>query len=190
MEAYPSASILRAVTLPQTGGDTLWANTAIAYDLLPVPLKPLVDGLWAVHSNDYDYASLFFSPEDKERIASEGLSVAATQYEAQHPVVRVHPESGERTLVLGGFVKRFVGLDSADSQRLLSILQDHVTRPENSIRWSWKLGDVAMWDNRATQHRAIADFGKQRRTMRRATIAGDLPLSIEGQRSRQLKPSS
>lgn len=186
VEAYPAASILRAITIPAAGGDTLWANGASAYESLPEALKTLVDGLWAVHSNKYDYASAL-SIKDAKRAEEYSRIFASTVYETEHPVVRVHPETGERSLLLGHFVKNFVGLNSADSQRLFAILQDHITLPENTVRWRWQAGDVAIWDNRATQHRAIADFGLQRRTLRRATIAGDVPVAIDGRRSRTIK---
>lgn len=186
VEAYPAASILRAITIPAAGGDTLWANGASAYESLPEALKTLVDGLWAVHSNKYDYASAL-SIKDAKRAEEYSRIFASTVYQTEHPVVRVHPETGERSLLLGHFVKNFVGLNSADSQRLFAILQDHITLPENTVRWRWQAGDVAIWDNRATQHRAIADFGLQRRTLRRATIAGDVPVAIDGRRSRTTK---
>jgi taurine dioxygenase len=99
-------------------------------------------------------------------------------------VVRVHPVSGQRSLLLGHFVKNFVGLNQADSQRLFAIFQDHITREENVVRWRWQAGDVAFWDNRSTQHRAVADFGLQRRTLRRATIQGEVPVGIDGRSSR------
>jgi alpha-ketoglutarate-dependent taurine dioxygenase len=186
VDAYPAASILRAITIPAAGGDTLWANGASAYEGLPEALKTLVDGLWAVHSNRYDYAAAL-SIKDAKRAEEYGRIFASTVYETEHPVVRVHPETGERSLLLGHFVKNFVGLNSADSQRLFAILQDHITLPENTVRWRWRAGDVAIWDNRATQHRAIADFGLQRRTLRRATIAGDVPIAIDGRHSRTIK---
>ena len=186
VDAYPAASILRAITIPAAGGDTLWANGASAYEGLPEALKTLVDGLWAVHSNKYDYAAAL-SIKDAKRAEEYSRVFASTVYETEHPVVRVHPETGERSLLLGHFVKNFVGLNSADSQRLFAILQDHITLPENTVRWRWRAGDVAIWDNRATQHRAIADFGLQRRTLRRATIAGDVPIAIDGRHSRTIK---
>ena len=186
VDAYPAASILRAITIPAAGGDTLWANGASAYEGLPEALKTLVDGLWAVHSNKYDYAAAL-SIKDAKRAEEYSRVFASTVYETEHPVVRVHPETGERSLLLGHFVKNFVGLNSADSQRLFAILQDHITLPENTVRWRWQAGDVAIWDNRATQHRAIADFGLQRRTLRRATIAGDVPIAIDGRHSRTIK---
>jgi taurine dioxygenase len=184
---YPEASILRAIDVPEAGGDTLWANTASAYEELPAPLKILVDNLKAVHTNAYDYAAAYANAPAAQLERYRAV-FTSTVYETEHPVVRVHPESGERTLVLGQFVKSFVGLNSADSQRLFAILQDHVTKPENTVRWSWRAGDVAIWDNRATQHRAIADFGLQRRHLRRVTLAGSLPVGINGEQSRQLKP--
>ena len=186
VEAYPQASILRAITVPLAGGDTLWANGATAYEELPEPLKTLVDGLWAVHSNKYDYAAALGS-KDAERSEEYSRIFASTIYETEHPVVRVHPETGERSLLLGHFVKQFVGLNPADSQRLFAILQDHIAKPENTVRWRWRAGDVAIWDNRSTQHRAIADFGLQRRTLRRATVNGDVPIAIDGRRSRSVK---
>jgi taurine dioxygenase len=189
VEAYPKASILRALTIPEAGGDTLWANGVTAYEELTEPLRALVDGLWAVHSNKYDYAGTFGS-KDSKRAEAYSKIFASTVYETEHPVVRVHPETGERSLLLGHFVKQFVGLTSADSQRIFAILQDHITKPENTVRWRWQVGDVAIWDNRATQHRAIADFGLQRRTLRRATVAGDVPVSIDGRRSRTVKQES
>ena len=185
---YPEASILRAITIPQAGGDTLWANGATAYEELPDSLKTLVDNLWAVHTNDYDYAGAFGSTSAAQLQRHKSV-FASTVYETEHPVVRVHPESGERSLLVGHFVKRFVGLNAADSQRLFGILQDHITKPENTVRWRWRAHDVASWDNRSTQHRAIADFGLQRRTLRRATIAGDVPIAIDGRRSRAIVPA-
>jgi len=185
--SYPKASILRAIEVPDAGGDTLWANTATAYEELPDALKILVDNLRAVHTNLYDYAATFGSFA-KEQIENHKAVFASTVYETEHPVVRVHPETGERTLIVGHFIKSFVGFNGADSQRLLQILQDHVTKPENTVRWRWRKGDVAIWDNRATQHRAIADFGLQRRKLRRVTIDGDLPVGIDGLPSRAIKP--
>jgi len=182
VDAYPQASILRAVVLPEFGGDTIWANTATAYLDLPAPLRSLADQLWALHSNDYDYAASH--PEaTAERLRYHREVFASTLYETEHPVVRVHPATGERTLVLGHFVRRFLGLSANESAQLFTALQAYVTRPENTVRWRWRVGDVAIWDNRATQHYAVNDYGDQRRVVRRATIAGDVPAAIDGRRS-------
>lgn len=189
VDAYPKGSILRAITIPEAGGDTLWANTETAYETLPEPLRQLANTLWAVHSNDYDYAAVFSaSPEsEKQRIEQHRNVFVSTLYETEHPLVRVHPVSGQRSLVLGHFFKRFVGLTQTESQRLFQIFQDHITRPENVVRWRWQPGDVAFWDNRSTQHRAVADFGLQRRTLRRVTIQGDVPTGIDGKASRTFR---
>ena len=85
--------------------------------------------------------------------------------------------------MLGNFVQRFVGLPKYDGQKLFDLFQSHITAPENTVRWSWQAGDVAIWDNRATQHYAVNDYGDQHRVVRRATIDGDVPVSIDGRRS-------
>ena len=193
VDAYPKASILRGITIPDAGGDTIWANGETAYEGLPEPLRQLVNHLWAIHSNDYDYAALLAnapgaasSHEGRKRQEQHRAVFASTVYETEHPVVRVHPVSGQRSLLLGHFVRRFVGFNEADSARLFNILQDHVTKPENTVRWRWAPGDVAFWDNRSTQHRAVADFGLQRRTLRRATINGEVPVGVDGRHSRTI----
>ncbi len=183
---YPEASILRSVEVPKVGGDTLWANTVSAYEALPEPLKVLVANLRAVHTNLHDYASVLWSTS-QEQFERHRTVFTSMVYETEHPVVRVHPESGERSLLAGHFVKGFVGLSSADSQRLLAVLQEHITQPENTVRWRWQVGDVAIWDNRATQHRAVVDFGSQRRHLRRVTLAGPVALGIDGRPSRLLR---
>jgi len=190
VDAYPQASILRALIVPTHGGDTAWANTAAAYQSLPPKLQEIVNNLWAVHSNAYDYsvpAATKSSPEALKRYVKVFTS---TVYETEHPVVRVHPETGERTLVLGAFVRKFVDLPQSDSKELLNLLQGYVTRLENTVRWRWLVGDVAIWDNRATQHRAIDDYGDQPRLHRRVTVAGEAPVSIDGRRSVTRKKES
>ena len=186
VDRVPAISILRAVELPPYGGNTVWANTVRAYEELPPALKALVDRLWAVHSNVYDYAGHV----DSTRIGGVDVKeesyrdeFQSQRYETEHPVVRVHPETGERALLLGHFVKRIVGLTSAESQTVYRLLQDRVTRPENTVRWQWADGDVAIWDNRATQHYGVADYDDARRRLHRITVAGDVPVSVEGVRS-------
>ncbi|MCS4064361.1 TauD/TfdA family dioxygenase [Pseudomonas putida] len=183
VDAYPKASILRSVVAPASGGDTVWANTAAAYQELPEPLRELADKLWAVHSNEYDYASI--KPDvDPAKLERYRKVFTSTVYETEHPVVRVHPISGERALQLGHFVKRIKGYSVADSQHLFGVLQGHVTRLENTVRWRWQAGDVAIWDNRATQHYAVDDYGTQPRVVRRVTLAGEVPVGVDGQLSR------
>jgi taurine dioxygenase len=186
LPAYPAASILRAVKLPTTGGDTMWANCVTAYADLPEPLKAMADRLWALHSNDTDFDG-DFAGEVWERVQVYLSRPPTKVFHTEHPVVRVHPETGERALVTGTFVKRLAGFDTRQSQQILTLLQEFITRPENCVRWQWQLGDVAMWDNRATQHRSVADFGDQPRHLRRATIHGTIPRGIDGRESRVVK---
>ncbi|MFJ7885680.1 TauD/TfdA dioxygenase family protein [Pseudomonas sp. NPDC096917] len=186
VDAYPKASVLRSVLAPAAGGDTVWANTASAYAKLPKNLQELADNLWAVHSNEYDYATT--KPEvAPEKIEQYRKIFTSTVYETEHPVVRVHPVSGEKSLVLGHFVKRIKGYSSSDSAHLFNLLQSHVTRLENTVRWRWNTGDVAIWDNRSTQHYAIDDYGTQDRIVRRVTLQGDVPVSVQGHRSQTTK---
>ena len=99
-------------------------------------------------------------------------------------MVRVHPETGRRVLLLGHFVKRFVGLGTAESAALFQLLQTRIIKLENTIRWSWLPGDLAIWDNRATQHYAVADYDDQYRRLSRVTLAGDVPVDVHGTPSR------
>ena len=187
--AYPSASILRAIVIPEAGGDTVWANTETAYDDLSPELKVIAGALRAVHTNRYDYATegdLRASDEKRQELEDYQKVFSAKVFEAEHPVVRLHPESGKPSLLLGQFFKQFTGLSTADSQKLFEVLQGHITRLENTARWRWRVGDVAIWDNRATQHYAIADYSEQKRVMRRVTLKGDIPIGIDGTRSRAL----
>jgi alpha-ketoglutarate-dependent sulfate ester dioxygenase len=188
MRSPPDMTMLRAVVSPKAGGDTLWANTAVAYMHLPAPLRILADNLWGIHTSTFDYADAFGKDRNENDKDEKWLqTVRPTVTEAEHPVVRVHPETGERTLLLGSYLQRFVGLNGADSRHLIAIFQDHITQSENTVRWRWQAGDVVIWDNRATQHRAIADQGSQLRVMRRATLACSTPLGIDGRQSRARK---
>src|SRR5579864_4723222 len=182
VDAYPKISVLRSVVIPPFGGDTVWANTVAAYEGLPAGLKTLADSLWAVHSNLFDYAAV--RPQASEGAVKQYEEVfTSTVYETEHPVVRVLPRTGERSLVLGFFVRRLVGYSQSDSNHLFELLQSHVTRLENTVRWRWNAGDVAMWDNTATQHYAINDYGDQKRVVRRSTIRGEAPVSVDGRTS-------
>ena len=184
VDRVPAFSILRGVTIPPYGGNTVWANTVDAYERLPEALKALVDNLWAVHTNAYDYADRDESEDHDDEVAvRRRAQFRSTHYETKHPVVRVHPETGERSLLLGHFVKELVGFNHRESSTLFNLLQNRVTRLENTIRWTWQQGDVAIWDNRATQHYAVADFGEEPREVRRITVAGDVPVSVDGRPS-------
>ena len=189
VDRVPKASLLRAITLPEYGGTTTWASTEAAYDQLPPPLRALVENLWALHTNDYDYVKDVPDPEaavrpDEDTIRQYREEFVSDVYETEHPVVRVHPETGRRVLLLGHFVKRFVGLGTTESTTLLQLLQARVTKLENTIRWNWQPGDLAIWDNRATQHYAVSDYDDQYRRLSRITLAGDVPVDVHGTPSR------
>ncbi len=184
VDRVPAISVLRAITLPPYGGTTVWANTAEAYRRLHPALQALAGQLRAVHSNLYDYAA------DRPQLG--GVDVKEEEYraefrhlefETEHPVVRIHPETDEPTLLLGHFVRSLRGLSTADSADLFALLQRHITRLEHTVRWTWRPGDIAIWDNRATQHYAVADYDDLPRLLHRVTIAGDIPVGINGDTS-------
>jgi taurine dioxygenase len=184
VDRVPAISVLRAITLPPYGGTTVWANTVRAYETLNPALQALVGQLRAVHSNQYDYSI--------ERPQIGGLDVKEESYReefrhrlflTEHPLVRVHPETGEPSLLLGHFAQSFPGLSSTDFQDLFGLLQRHITRLENTVRWNWQPGDIAIWDNRATQHYAVADYGDHARRLHRITVAGDVPVDLDGRPS-------
>ena len=185
LDAYPKASILRSIVAPEVGGNTVWANTTTAYNDLPEELKTLAESLRAIHSNNYDYAAKASVPA--EVLAKYKDFFNSTEYETEHPLVRVHPETAEKTLVLGHFFQKFVGYSQADSRRLFDIFQNYVEKLENIVSWRWEAGDIAIWDNRATQHRAINDYGDQHRVVRRVTLEGDSPLGVDGQLSQVMR---
>jgi alpha-ketoglutarate-dependent sulfate ester dioxygenase len=177
--AFPQFSVLRGVVIPPVGGDTVWANTVAAYETLPPVLRGLADQLWALHSNVYDYAAT--RPNATARQVQRYETVfKSTVYETEHPIVQVHPLTGERAIILGYFVRRLLDISAVDSGHLFAMLQDHVTRLENTVRWRWSVGDVVIWDNRATQHKAIDDYGNEPRIVRRVTIDGPVSVAIDG----------
>ncbi len=181
--AFPKICLLRGVEIPAWGGDTVWANTASAYALLPASIKALVDSLWAVHSNDYDYAATRNQIAERNLRHHEEVFVSSV-FEAEHPLVHIHPETGERALLVGHFIKRILGLSTQESARILDLLQQRIIRLENTVRWQWQKDDLVIWDNRATQHYAINDYGDQHRLVRRVTIEGTPAIATDGQRSR------
>jgi alkyl sulfatase len=181
----PMASILRAVEVPTCGGDTIWANTEAGYERMPGELARLADSLRVIHSNAYDYAKIYRNDLDQAARAAMD-EFTSTVFETEHPLVRVHPESGRRSLLLGGFARHIIAMPAPVSTDLLRVFQSYVLRPEHQVRWRWQPGDVAMWDNRSTQHYAVKDYDSYRR-MQRVTVAGDPPIGVDGQQSRARK---
>ncbi|MFD4548933.1 TauD/TfdA dioxygenase family protein [Streptomyces sp. NPDC058466] len=177
----PQASTLRSITIPPYGGETLIANSAAAYRDLPEPLRALAETLWAEHTNDYDYAV----PDEQidEEQAAQRAQFTSIKYRTAHPVVRVHPLTGERGLFIGGFAQRIVGLSVGESRKILDLLQAYVTRPENILRWRWSPNQLVLFDNRITQHYAIDNYDGLPRRLHRVTVAGDVPVGVEGKES-------
>lgn len=173
----PAASILRAEELPPYGGDTQWANTVAAYRGLSEPLRRLADTLRAVHR---------FSPPDGTTATEDyQRRVQRRPLLTEHPVVRVHPETGERALYVNpGFTSHIVGVSPHESRRLLDLFYDELTRPEYTVRFKWEPGSIAFWDNRSTVHLAPADLTTEHdRRLYRITLVGDVPQGPDGRAS-------
>jgi taurine dioxygenase len=187
----PAFSILRSLTIPPVGGDTVWANTVAAYEDLPLDLKVLADSIRAVHTNGQDYGRVDVKAAKEGSVTKEEeeylTDFVSTVFETEHPVVSIHPETGERALLLGGFASRIVGHSTAESVDILRTLQAYVTRPENTVRWKWTEGDVVIWDNRSTQHYAINDYRGAARRVQRMTTLGERIVGVEGATSRAIK---
>ena len=181
VDRIPKFSVLRSTDRPAYGGATIWASTVAAYAGLPKPLRVLADQLRGVHTNNYDYAEHLTTGVGSD--PTYRAEFVQNVFQTEHPVVRVHPETGERALTLGHFVKSFAGLKTSESTDLLRLFQARIERPDNTFRWNWNDGDVAIWDNRSTQHYGVADFGDQFRRVNRVTVAGDIPIGIHRDRS-------
>lgn len=177
----PMASILRGVTIPPYGGDTFWTNLVAAYDGLSEPLKAFVEGLDGVHR--------FEAPRDPDEKGGYRERVEKRKLESVHPLVTVHPVTGEKVLFVSpGFLQEIEGLTPSESQALLELLWEHIVRPEYTVRFKWEPGDVAMWDNRSTAHLAPndifqSDFDRQ---LYRITLVGSQPKGTDGRTSRAL----
>lgn len=178
----PTASILVGDVVPESGGDTLWADMRTAYERLAAPLRDLVDGLEAVHRiSPLAYWGEPFDTALSRADAAQLLQQAATVPPVVHPVVRVHPTTGRRSLFVNpGFTTHIVGFSRIESDALLSLLYAHATQPELIVRHRWRPGDVVIWDNRATMHYAADDYGTTARRMRRVTLAGGRPVGPDG----------
>jgi alpha-ketoglutarate-dependent taurine dioxygenase len=168
-EEPPLGSILRIHTLPDTGGDTLFASMYAAYEALSEPMKRLLDGMTAVHDGAPYYRSV------NSRI---GRDDGGRDYpRAEHPMVRTHPVSGRKALFVNSmFTTEIVGLPKRESDAILSFLYDHIAQPQFQCRFRWGKNSMAFWDNRCVQHQAIWDYWPQRRSGYRVTIKGERPV--------------
>ncbi|MBY8883746.1 TauD/TfdA family dioxygenase [Streptomyces sp. PTM05] len=178
----PKASMLRAERTPAFGGDTQWTNMVAAYEGLSRPVRDLVDGLRAEHAF-FTAVHLMHSDERDREILRRYCEEPEV---AVHPVVRVHPETGEKALFVSpGSTTRVMGLSRLESRRLLDLLFEHMTSAEYTVRFRWEPGSIAFWDNRSTCHFAPTDFAHLdvERVMHRVTLLGDLPKGPDGTES-------
>jgi taurine dioxygenase len=172
LPAPPLGAVLLAVQLPGVGGDTCFASMPAAFEALSPPLQRWLEELTAEHSTEILDAALGALPNVVRRDADRPVS--------HHPVVRVHPVTGRKALfVNNNFTTRIDGVTSAESEAILGMLLGHINSPEFHVRWRWAPASIAVWDNRATQHCAIADY-QERRVMHRCLIAGDRPFGANG----------
>ncbi|MGH7025618.1 MAG: TauD/TfdA dioxygenase family protein [Caulobacteraceae bacterium] len=177
-EAPPMGSVLRCVECPEVGGDTIWANMVKAHEDLPATIKDQIASLRARHSIEATFGAAM--PMNQRH------ALRARYPDAEHPVVRTHPETGEKVLFVNSFTTHFVNFHTPANVRygqdfapggahLLSYLVSRAAIPEYQVRWRWRPNSVAIWDNRATQHYAVQDYWPAVRKMERAGIVGDVP---------------
>ena len=178
-EKPPMGAVLRCLECPPVGGDTLWANMARAYEDLPEHVKQTIDGLYARHSIEATFGARM--PIEKRH------ALKADYPDAEHPVVRTHPETGQKVLFVNSFTTHFTNFHTAGNvhygqdyapggANLLTYLIGRAAIPEYQVRWRWEPNSVAIWDNRCTQHYAVMDYWPAVRKMERAGIIGDRPL--------------
>jgi taurine dioxygenase len=175
-EAPPMGSVLRCLECPPVGGDTMWANMVEAYKHLPDEIKAKIEGLRARHSIEATFGAAM--PIERR------LALKAQYPDAEHPVVRTHPETGEKVLFVNSFTTHFTNFHTAErvrvgqdftqgSSELLRHLTSQAHIPEYQVRWRWKPNSIAIWDNRSTQHYAVMDYPPCHRKMERAGIIGE-----------------
>jgi len=178
-QAPPFGCVLRCVESPAVGGDTIWVNMAEAYRRLPDDIKQKIDGLRAKHGIEHTFGAAM--PPEKR------AALAAQFPQAEHPVVRTHPDTGEKILFVNAFTSHFANYHTPANVRfgqdfapgasdLLNYLISQAAIPEYQVRWRWKKNSVAIWDNRSTQHYAVMDYWPAVRKMERAGIVGDVPF--------------
>lgn len=171
-------AVLRCIECPEVGGDTIWVNMVEAYKQLPEDIKNRIAGLRAKSSIEHSFGAAM-DPDERRKLAAQNPDV-------EHPVVRTHPETGEKVLYVGSFTTHFVNFHTPENVRygldktpgaslLLNYLQSQALIPEYQVRFRWKPNSIALWDNRATQHYAVMDYWPAPRKMERAGIIGDKP---------------
>ena len=168
----PTAAMLYAVMIPPIGGDTLWASMTKAYDDLSEPMKAMLDRLTATHSTDR------LVPRMQATMRKSGKEYDIPRAAADHPLVRVHPETGRKLLYVSPlYTTRINELTEAESDAVLSFLFAHVTSPQYQVRFKWRERSAVIWDERSTIHYAVADY-TERRIMHRLMLEGDRPVGV------------
>jgi taurine dioxygenase len=171
LERPPMATMLVAREVPPFGGDTMWANMYAAYEALSPGMRRLLENLTSVNSS----ALADVSKTREDRIRDSGAG-GEQEYVAEHPVVRVHPETGRKALYVNvAHTQRFVDMTEEESRPLLQFLFEHSTRPEFTCRFRWQVGSIALWDNRCAMHNPINDYHGYTRRMHRISLEGDVP---------------
>ncbi len=169
----PAYAVLAGIDIPEYGGDTMWSSLFAAFDALSPTMQDLVDGLRVRH---------WPGPDFRDRVAQNAGDEIADRLVAafppvEHPLIRRHPVTGRRALfVTSGFMDQIVGMHRAESDALVAYLRAHAANPNFTVRWRWTAGDVAMWDEASTNHRALSDHFPQYRRMRRCTVDGPVPV--------------
>lgn len=177
----PFAAILHAREIPPNGGDTLWASMYAAYDALPSSMKTLIEELEAIHDPG-SFKNQFLGAERDIAALNAAMSTVGS---AVHPIVKIHPMTGKACLyVNASFTRQIVGFTARESDRLLHYLYDHIDQPDFQVRHRWRKADVAIWDNRVTQHYAVADYFPQHRRMHRVTVVRDSRVSVSRDNSK------
>ena len=192
----PMGTILQGIEVPPYGGDTHWSNLTAAYEGLSPAMRGFLDGLWAEHRlatlRETDLGFQYPSESGSRLSAMHARATAEDPYIVHHPVVRVHPETGERVLFVNPqFTYRILDMSPLESARIMGLLFEHITSPKFTVRFRWEAGSVAFWDNRATLHMGPHDLNSLdlefTRRLNRVTLAGDVPKGVDGCRSRRIR---
>ena len=171
----PAYALLHMETPPEVGGDTMWCSATAAYDQLAAPMQELLCSLRVIHDNESFIQGVYAKAGDAAPKIADGLREHYPPVE--HPMVRTHPETGRRSIVFAWrFMNRIVGFSEHESKSLLTFVGEWVKEPRFHVRWQWEQGDLAIWDERSTLHRASADHWPQKRVIRRLEIDGDRPF--------------
>jgi taurine dioxygenase len=168
----PMGTVLRSRIIPDRGGDTMWSSMTSAYNALSEPMQSFLSGLNAMHDFAFGFKESLAEPGGRERLAQ----ALADYPPVQHPVIRIHPESGRKVLFVNElFTTHIVGLSKAESSAVLSFLYEHIKTPEFTCRFTWQPDNLVIWDNRSTQHKPVNDYFPAHRLLERITIDGDVP---------------